>query len=374
MRTPTITVPKLNYRQVRARWCLAVIRALVKRWLAYIILAIAMLGAFSVGATTSMAAMTAWTVLPVFKAASMPWWQALPCWMAQVLVGTAIVLAWRPVLWPEDWRSIEKAFPIRPGELWRSDVAMVTVALAPLFAVYLAGGLTWTVQAPPWLDHLGPRAWGLLISSMACSLGLGTFAVLLMRRPPRPTSRGPEQTALAKRPSAELGTGALMALWVLPLQRGPAKRSGRLLVLHALGVLALCGLTAAANRRWAPWTLAAFTFAALSTTTRLRSVIDTELAPLHEACRPMPLSEAILRWQRRALSLLPASVGLLCLPIALHVNETALRSGLAASFMAFSVLGHAWQAFHHSRRSRNQATSWMFTLVVLLALASEVFA
>jgi hypothetical protein len=374
VRASTIHLPDLGYQQVRIRWCLTTILSLLQRWAGYIVLGILILGGFSEGATTSMAALAAWLVLPVFKATAMPWWQALPCWGGEVLLGWMIVLAWRPVLWRGDWLAIERALPIRPADLWLSDLTVVTMALLPLFTLYLFGGLTWTVQSPSWLDHHLPLAWSLLLSAMVSTLALGMGAVRRMRQPPQAPRRESPHTQATARSKPWLGTGPLLVLWWVPLQRGPARRAGRLLMLHALLLLALCGLIAMSSPWWAPWNLAAFTLAALGTTPRLRSVIDTELGPWHEACRPLPVSVSGLRWQRRVLALLPAALSLPCVPFALHAVGAPTRPGILLSFLAVSVLGHIWQAFHHHDRARMEVSQWLLILVVSLALVSEILA
>lgn len=112
---------------------------------------------------------------------------------------------------------------------------------------------------------------------------------------------------------------------------------------------------------------------------RLHALIERELAPLHAACAPLPLSPQRLQWTRRGLGLLPLVLGLCALPLAWWLSARPIHPTVALWYLLASLLGHAWQLSGSTptasvtAQSQNQTVRWVLTLVVLLALASEVF-
>jgi hypothetical protein len=377
----------LSYHRIRLQWCGAALWRLLRQWLVILVMGLVLLGAFSVGATTSMAAIVAWSVLGLFHAASQGLGPGLLAAVLHALVGAGVVLALRPVLWPLSWAQAEQALPLTQRERLTSDAIVVALALLPLFVIYVAGAATWLTPPPAWLRDAKWTALLMLALSMALSHAAGMAVLQQMRHPVRWSRRPPRAT------SASVAMGTLSrrqhpgwALLYWPLARGPARRSGRWL----LGLtLALLGLTLAmARARW-QWLgvdaglcyLFLWSLLSMAGSSRLHALIERELAPLHAACAPLPLSSQRLLWVRRGLGLLPLGLGLCSLVLAWWLSGRPIHYTVAGSYLLVSLLGHAWQLSSNPPegtvslqvQSQNQTVRWVLTLVVLLALASEVF-
>jgi hypothetical protein len=59
MQANPLCVPPLTYHRTRLQWCAAALWRLLRQWLVYLVIGLVLLGAFSAGATTSMAALVA---------------------------------------------------------------------------------------------------------------------------------------------------------------------------------------------------------------------------------------------------------------------------------------------------------------------------
>lgn len=362
--------PASSYHRMRLRWCAAALRELLRRWAVYIVAGLAMLGAFSAGAVDSVSAAAAWSVLPLFRAAAQPWWQGLATSLAHGLVGAGVAWALRPVLWPRSWREQEAALPIAARVRLASDLVVTALGLLPLWAVHAAGSAVWLARAPVWLDGKHALALAWVLASAALSLALGTAAVQALRRPDRIWRR--MRTDAATRGSG-LHTRKVFAtlLW-WPLLRGPAARAGRLMPAAALALM----LLAAAPLQWGhgSWWLAGFGLAGLAATARLHALLRLDLAPLHAACVQLPIPPRRLSLGRRLLALLPAVAGLLALPWVWRLGAAPLRPGLAGFYLAAALAGHGWLVATDPERAEEQVGRWLFTLVLLTAIASEVYA
>lgn len=378
---PLVLPTPLSYHRIRLQWCASVLRRLARQWLIYLVIGLALLGAFSPGAGTSMAAMLAWSVLALFQAASQGLGAGLLTAALHSLVGGVLILALRPVLWPARWAETERALPLTRRDLRVSDAAVVALALLPLWVVYTVGAAAWLAPPPQWLrGHEAAAVWMTFVS-MALSQLLGMLVLQSMRRPARQAR--PDDGATAVRhgwlplPRRQHPGWALL-YW--PMLRGPARRTGRWLLGLTL-VLLLLELVMARGR-WrvagvdgASWCLAVWCLVSLAGSSRLQALIQRELAPLHEASVSLPLSAGQLLWWRRGLGLLPLLVGLCMLPLAWWFSAAAIKPLVAGLFWLVSLLGHAWQWGGQAPAAtpQNQVVRWILTLVLMVALASEVF-
>jgi hypothetical protein len=349
---------------MRLRWCASALRDLLRRWAVYIVAGLAMLGAFSAGALSSMSAAAAWSVLPLFRAAAQPWWQGWVTGLAHGLIGAGV--AWAP----RSWREQEAALPIAPRARLASDLAVTALGLLPLWAVYAAGSAVWLAHAPAWLDGRQAIAVAGVLGSMLVSLVLGTAAVQALRRPARAARRGPSSVGTGGSGLQHRAVFAATSWW--PLWRGAAARAGRFIPAAALGLV----LLAAAPLRWGhgSWWLAGFGLAGLAATVRLHALLRLDLAPLHAACVQLPIAPRRLSLGRRLLALLPALAGLLALPWVWRLDTAPLRPGLAGFYLAAALAGHGWLVAADPEGAQEQAGRWLFTLVLLTAIASEVYA
>ena len=384
------------YERVRLGWCLALLRAFMRRWGVYIAVVLLVLSGSSDSAVAAMKALAAWTVRPLLHAAAHPLWLAALGTAAHAMAGALVVWGLRPLLWPRGWAEVERALPIPPAQQRRSDALVVGLALVPLFGVYLAGAAVWVIESRGRLPPHGGAAALWLVVSMALSVAAGVAILQRMRHAPAGPPQGRIPECAARRYSSDPRSvharvakvtlrsrgrplPAWRALVLLPLWRGPAQRSGRLLA--ACGVLLLAFSPVLA--RWpqfAAWWLGAFASLGLLATSRLAGLVALELTPLHDECGVLPIAPARLRQWRRIAAMLPLSVALPALLTVAVLRIDGLRPIVLAAFAAAAWSGALWQVvLSTARRSmargedpEARVAGWLFTLVLLLALASEV--
>jgi hypothetical protein len=369
----------VSYSQVRFAWCKAALVSLLRRWGIYVAAGLLILG----GSGTAMMAIAAWAVTPLFQAAQHSIIQGSLLTLGYALLGGAIVLGLSPWLWPRAWAEAEQALPIDKTDRRRSDVIVVLLALTPLFTIYALGTVSWFVQFPVWLQEVWARAILMFAVAMALAVGLGT-AVLERRRtlPPKSTARWrfrakQRVSGLHHNPSHRLS--AAMALVILPMLRGPAQRSGRFFA-WTLATLVGCVLALFAAPRLASWWLAAFAALAQAMVTRLNVVVAADMEPLHEACSALPISPSTLKFARRVLVLAPLVAGQLLLSAAIGLGNVNVRSSIFATYLLASLLCNLALVIAVSTKAplgtredpAARASWWLVTLVLSIALASEV--
>jgi hypothetical protein len=387
-------LPALRYAEVRRRWFWAALMELLRKWAIYIVMGLAILGAFSAeGSATSMAAVMAWTVAPLFRATQWPWWWALGCALAHGLIGVGVVLALRRVLWSGPWLEAEHALPITRPEMKASDAMLVLLCLLPLFGTYAAAGMTWTVQAPAWLRGSASVAWGWLGVSMATSVAAGMLSIGHLRQPLRsaaPADATASDNAPAHRmartaaPLAPRQPWQTLAAW--PIWRGPARGLGLALAGFTLGtVAALASITLAATHsatvdtlvggtHMAAWMLAGLGLWTLVGTARLHRLHGMQLQPLHDAALAvLPLRAKALQALRLAVIGLPAGLALIALPLVWAAGALPVRPAVALVYWLGLAACHAWHATLAPHDAQSQVSRWLGALIVLTALASEVY-
>jgi len=366
----------LSYTRVRLRWCLAALIDLLKRWGVYLSVGVVVIASSGNGALAAMSGLTAWSVLPLMRASQEPLGWIPVVAAAHSLAGAVIVWGLRPVLWSRAWSEAENALPIDPAQRRMSDLLVVTLGLAPLFCAYIAGTVVWVGRSPAWMQGGWALSFFGLMLSMALSVAWGSLILSSMRRPPRaaPAGRVRKTTFTATRQRMS----PIAALVVLPLLRGPAGRAGRLLLASVVALL----LVDAALWRWtefASWWLAAFAALALVLTTRLNGVVTSDLTPVHLACAQLPLAPATLLRARRVVALLPQFIGQLMLLVALLPARHSVRPAVLAAFMLTAIAGAIHQVVtttaiegQREQDPAHRVSIWLFILVLLVALASEV--
>ncbi len=335
---------------------------------------VVLFGAGSNSLLGSVSALAGWAVLPLFWAVGRaPEW--LPAIAAgQVMLAAGLVWGMRALLWPVAWRAAERALPIPTRLKRRSDALVVALGLLPLGAVYFAGALAWWQQHPPWLQSVWPWALMALVAVCGASLAAGMGVLQALRRPAAAAVGG--RPLASVQPGSTKRTFRLQAPWralvLLPLVRGTGRRTARALGLGLAALLVLAVLL------WrlpalAGWWLAGWAAMALLVSSRLRTLIHLELAPLAEAARVLPVAPR--RW-RVWLAMLALGPLVLSLPALLW----ALPWGPARPVMVgvyllacIAVCG-AEVAARQSGPPADKAARWLVSLVLLLALASEVVA
>jgi hypothetical protein len=384
----------MPYGAMRLRWCGLALRAFLARWGVLLLVTAFLAGAGSNGPVAAVAGLAGWLVLPLAVAATRgPW--LLPAWLAQAVLGAALVAGARAMLWPTAWREAERALPLPRAQTLRSDALVVALTLLPLWALQAAGAAALLAARTPWLQGHRALAISALASAALGSLGLGVALLQRLRRGPllawparaalrvagQPGNRlaGRAPAAPAQAPALGSGRGAalqqpaagpLRALVWLPLWRGPAQRTGQTLVL---ATAALC--LPAAGLVWRPgaagWWLAAWALAALLATTRLATLARLELAALHAACVALPIAPQRLLNARLALPLLALLPGLL-LAVAALLPASGLRPAVLAAWVLACMAGCAVEAWSAPAEPAAKASRWLFTLALCVALGSEV--
>ena len=384
----------LGYASLRLRWCGAALRAFIARWGLYGGVAAALIGAGSDSPLAVVAGVAAWTVLPLFRAASQPWALAGVV-LLQSALGGVLVWAMRPLLWDVRWRSVERALPIPRRLLRRSDASVVALGLLPLLALYSIGAAAWWVQRPVWLLPWAWRAGAGWMLMLGGSWIAGWAVMQAWRRAgPRPLrplrAFGPALIVLpdgaARRADARAawpGLGARNLVprrpqawwWALALWRGPARRTGVAALAGSLGLAAWVlggaawgpgsGLAA-----WQGWWLAGFAALGLIVSSRVSQLSRAEYQPLIAACAVLPLSLAGLQRRRAAWALLP--LGLPLALLAALLPWPGLRLPVAVAYLAANLAASTWEVAVPSTDPAARASRWGVWLVLLLALASEV--
>ncbi len=352
----------LGYHAMRLRWCRLALVQFLRRWGIYIVVAALVVGAGANSPVHAVAGVAAWTVMPVFVAAARgPLW-LLPAMAAQALLALVCVWGLRSLLWPPRWRDAEAALPIEPREQRRSDIVVVAFALLPIVLLQVAGtGAMLSGQR----GAAGPVA--ALVFANGAALALG---VAMLQRLRRPLRGAVSKAAGAVRAAGRVRGGWVLALLLRPLWRGPARRSGRLLVLGSAG-LAGPALALFVWPALLPWWLAAAALIALVLVTRLKTLSREEFAPMFEATAMLPLPAQHLERGRAALCLLP--LGPAALALAPGLARSALRPGVLAAYAVALCGACAVEVFSRPpREPSDKAARWLFSLVLCLALASEV--
>lgn len=351
---------------MRLAWCRLALRAFVRRWGVYFVVAGLVVGAGSGSPLAAMAGVAGWTVVPLARAAASGAW-LLPALLAQALLGLGLLAGARALLWPPHWREAERALPLGPQALRVSDALVVSWALLPWVVLQAAGWLALLAARPAWLLPVLPlalAAWGL---AQALAAAGGVLMLQRLRQVAVGRSLAPPRPGRAVRTRlAGHWFGAL--LW-LPLWRGPARRSGRWLALGSAALL----LPAAAPGPWPAatgWWLAALAVGALLLVSRLSSLTRAEYAPAFDGVAMLPLPAARLEQARRALCLLPlvpaaaaTSLVLAALPV---------RPAVLAAYALASVGSCAVEVASRPAQAADKSSRWLFSLVLCLALASEV--
>jgi hypothetical protein len=366
----------LGYHAMRMRWCARALRAFLRRWGVHLLVASALAGGASSTAASAPAtieALCAWLVLPLFRAAAEPAW-LVPAVVLQAMLGAALVWGMRALLWPVHWAAAERALPIARRDTLISDSVVVSLGLAPLVLLYGVGAEALIARDPAWLHPVMGRAAAGLAVSIFGSVMLGVGVLQGMRRAglapaPRPASDAVPRWRAAgvMAPVRSAGWRRVLLWW--PLWRGPAKRSGATL---CAGLAILC-LPSLGLLRWpqaGPWWLAAYAALGLLVVTRLNALTRLELTALLRSCAPLPLRTARLQCGRALLALVPllpsALLLLACLPLG------AVRPPVLAAYVATCLASCAIEVFIMHADAASKSSRWLFCLVLLLALASEV--
>jgi hypothetical protein len=367
---PQLSPALLPYGAMRMRWYRQAMWAFLRRWGAYLAVAVPVICAGVDSPVAVLAGAAAWLVMPLFHAvAHGPWMLAGVA--AQALAGAALVWGARALLWPAHWAEAERALPIARATLLRSDLAVVAAALLPLWLLQAAGALSVLAAHPAWLMPLRGRAVAALMLANVVMTALGVGLLQGLRAPRRSVGPRSARPVAAAPGCLRYGNWVRALLW-LPLWRGPARRSGQVL---AAGSLALClpGLAAAAWPGGASWALALLALVALLVVTRLNALARTEFEPLFEAAVGLPVASAPLSRGRAALCLCPLLPGAVAMAWGLAAVPVRGPVLLAYALACFgSCVLEVWAAPAGRAVASEKSSRWLFSLILCLCIATEV--
>lgn len=301
----------------------------------------------------ALAAAAAWSVMPLHAAGGLaPLLQAGLCALLLRLL--------QPLLQPVVWLDLERSLPLAPAPLKRTDLLLALLALSPLLLLQAAG---LAVLAQPGL--LG--AW-LLGSGLGLAVAVRAMAV---RRRPLVVD-GPAARAAVAGSGEPRRLSPIWALLVLPLLRGPLRRSALLLVAQGLLLAALPWLLLSPL----PATALAMAWVALAWLGLQRShaMLDSELEGLLAALPPLPLALPIWRRRGRLLALAPLLLALPSLLLALALAGPPMRDGVALALAALLAGFSLWSSLSRWTADDAHAVRLLIGLGLLLALAGELFA
>ena len=244
----------------------------------------------------------------------------------------------------------------------------------------VGGAAVWLVRRPAWLAGHEGRAALALLAALAGAMALGVLMQRLRRKPP-PSGRPalPRQPAAAHPRSMAVQRQWAVVAWPRallwwPLWRGVAPRSMRALALAVVVVFTLAAAAAVVPRA-APWWLATLSLAALVAVSRLKVLTQLELAPLLDACTPLPLSAIHLRAAQQALAALPLLLGVAAMlgTLWLVVPAGQLRGGRVLAWAVCVASAGAMELRWTQPDAGVRSARWLFMLVLSVALGSEVW-
>ena len=352
----------LSYRAVRLRYCVFALKAFLRRWGTYLFVGACVGG---VGAP----ALAAWAVLPLFWSIVHPVWAAAVV-LTYTAIGAGLLCAMRSLLWPATWAESERALPIPRRVIRLSDLQVVAMAMTPLALLYAAGTGAILSEDPEWLRPYKAVALAALCLCLLCSAGLAVAGLQVIRRE-RVGHAGPKSTLKRSLIGARAGlprvhwAGAL--IWA-PLWRGPAKRTGHALVFGAV-LLALPALALPLCSDWASGWMAGHATLSLLVATRINALSRLELEPVLAECGSLPISPRMLRLGRATTALLPGLLGMAMLLAA--ISAVRLRPLVLCAFVAVSFVSWLIEVLTESEDPATKGMRWLFSLVLLVALATE---
>lgn len=371
-----------DYRKVRLAWCRARLREFLRKWGIYIVTGIGVLGISDSDPLATMTGVMAIATMPMVWALQQPAWICSLAVAGYAAFGALLLLGMSPLLWPVAWRDIEMSLPIRRSDKRRSDLAVIALALQPFYLLCAAGMLKWAAAT-----HARPASLAFAVAALAVafasSLAAGLFMMDVKRRPARTKAYRSLICVRSLVGKDYRNVRIAKALFVIPLMRGPARRAMHL--LQASLLLLLFPALVSMRPAMTAWWLGLFAPTLQILTTRLVSLLEEDLAPLHRSCISLPVNDARLKSGRRLLALAPSAAGLTLVAAAVFaaVSTTTppLRAPVALVYVLTAFASNLLEVLLGSRAKdlpaiepSTRITLWLVTVVLQIALASEVLA
>jgi hypothetical protein len=384
----------IDYHASRVLRFRAALASFFRRWGLYVAIGVIV---FSAGTNAPL-------VIAVGLASSLMWPMRLaaahgpvivPAIVGYAVVGALPVISTRPLWWPRGWAEAERALPITPAEIRRSDRIFALLLMAPWQGVLAIGALG--VSFDRGSSQGDPDRWVALAAwaiSIVASLWLAASWMRFVRDAANPSSgsaiglgRRTAKTASRSR-GGPFGSGPIrkldvrVALVLLPLWRGHAKRTAAALALGLVATLAsaTCAGWSALSIEWA---CALTAVAASCATSLLRVATARELQPLWLTTRQLPLAVRTCEAARLVVMLTPMFVGMpACLAATAHRSAHAsadasvlLRPQVVMLYATTLVAGCVIEAITpRATQPQDHAARWLLMLIAAVAFASEISA
>ena len=362
---PMDATPPIDYHRMRLSRFRALLLDFARRWSIQCAVAAALFGAGSNAPLTIVAALPNALLVPMCLAAEQGWW-VVPALVGYALVGALPVVMTRRLWWPRHWADAERALPIPPDTLRRSDRRFAAMVSSPWQALLLIGAVDGIV-------HRGADASSAVAGLVVAASGSWALAVRWMRFVRRHSrSRG----AVASRPRGPLHrlavreSGATRALLVLPMRRGRATRTATALVV---GILVTTASSVVRGVVPIPvgWWLALLAVLSLVATSVLTASTRHELQPLWREHRELPMDSRACERARSSLILIPVLAGLAVATIT-ALGEP-IRLPVFTAYCAVLASGCAIEAITpETMEPMNHAARWVLMLSLFVAFGSEV--
>jgi len=345
---------------MRLAWSAGALLAVARRWAGFLLVGAAVLG---IG---YFVAAIGWPALPALWAATLPPAEGIAVLLLHSLPAVALAWGLREALLPAHWLAAERALPLRTGQRIAADLAVAALAQSPLFVLYGLSLLSWRHADPDWLRGHWAEGLAFVLASVALSLA-GAVALLAWRRcPPRPRIAAERHAGGLQR------VGTWRALVLLPLWRGPAQPALTTLLLTTAGML-VCLVGASAIWPEEPrWCLAGYAALAMAGCTRSHALARRGLEPLLAAAAPLPIRRGFGPLALRLLALSPALLAWPVLALLLALGPWPLAPLAAPLFALATVLAPALQLWSPATQPEPRAALWMLSLVLSVALATEI--
>ena len=377
----------IDYHASRLLCLRAALTSFFRRWALYVLIGIVV---FSAGTNAPL-------VIALGLASSLSWplrlaaahgWTIVPAVVAYAVVGTLPVVMTRPLWWPHRWAEAERALPIATDVTRRSDFIFAALMMAPwqvALALGAFGGVfavSFDASTPPHPAdvRLVLTGW---FASIVASLWLSSRWMRMVRDRAALSSASRIGLGMAREGASRRGvprrgpTGirkvdVRVALVVLPLWRGRAKRTAVALTLGSFATLA-----SATSARWSNlsigWTFALTAVVASSFTSVLRVATVRELQPFWRGSRSVPIDVRACEAARLLIITLPMIAGVIgCLASAAG-EVVPVRPQVVALFVAMLLAGCIVEAVTpRTAQPQDHAARWLLMLIAAIAFASEV--
>lgn len=370
-------IEPIDYHAMRMLRFRAALVDFLRRWGAYLGIALLVFSAGSNAPLTIASATTSALLWPM-RDAALHGWAIVPMTLAYGVVGALPVLLTRPLWWPARWAQSERALPLDAVAIRRSDRRFAVVLMAPWHTLLLLGG------AGAWWHEPAARTlstWSVVLVAASIAALLSLTASLWWMRFARRSATASWRIVAAwtVRSRVRRGwdrtvdvVGPGRALVLLPLVRRRAPRSAVATIGGAVATMFI-GLALPSRGVSIGWTAALLALLSIAATSAARAATVRELQPLWRDHRALPLNRRVLDAMRTGVVLVPMAVAVAAFVAAACAGPAPIRDAVLAGYAATLAVGCAIEATTHpAMTSSNHAARWILLLAITIAVGSEI--